>query len=127
MDPLQLVKGLSYEKKLALASFAVQVAAADGEITEDEMQFIAGITLHLEIDATQEVIDKIVNNDYSRYLPQFNKDEALALGFILGVVATADGRVSFSESSQINNMLLQSGINPEFIPIILETITSYSN
>ncbi len=127
MDPLQVLKDLSYEKKLALTSFAIHVAAADGEITDDELDIINNITGILEIDATQEVIDKIVNNDYSRYLPQFKKDEAIALGYILGVVATADGRVSFSESSEINNMLLQSGINPEYIPIVLETITSYRN
>lgn len=127
MDFFQIIQGLSYEKKLALINFTLHVAGADGEITDDELQIIANLTAQLGIDANQEVIDQIVNNDYSQLLPQFQKDEAMALGLLLSIVAKADGKFSFSESSEINEMLLKSGINKELIPVILEVLTSYNS
>ncbi len=123
MDIETTFKNLTHEKKMAFARFAIEVANADGEVSQEEVLAVFAIcTLKLGIDSDE--FDVIVNTDYTSTLKTFSHEEAILLGGLLAVIAHADGIVSFSEVDHIKELLLQSGIEPAYVPAVLETITN---
>jgi uncharacterized tellurite resistance protein B-like protein len=124
MDFDKILNNLSNEKKLALASFGMDVIRADGEIFKVEAIVLANILDRLGLDIEKD-IKAITENDYSSVLKKFNHDEAMTLGVLLGAIAASDGVVSFLETSLIEELLNKSGIDPEFIPELLEIISKF--
>ena len=122
MDLEKIVEELSYEKKLSIVRFALEVAAADGEIDEEELTAIVAIcSLKLGVDDLEDKIGTIVESNYKSTLATFSMDEATLLGFILGVIAAADGVVSSVEVRHIRSLLEQAGLNNLFIDALIAT------
>lgn len=120
MDLDKVVKELSYEKKLAIARFALEVAAADGEIDQSELMTIIAICqAKLDFDLTDK-IDTITETDYKSVLVKFSMDEAVFLGIVLGVIANADGVVSSVEVRHTRSLLEQAGLNNVLIEAVIE-------
>lgn len=120
MDLDKVVKELSYEKKLAIARFALEVAAADGEIDKSELMTILAICqAKLDFDLTDK-IDTITETDYKSVLVKFSMDEAVFLGIVLGVIANADGVVSSVEVRHTRSLLEQAGLNNVLIEEVIE-------
>ena len=121
MDLDKVVKELSYEKKLAIARFALEVAAADGEIDQSELLTILAICqAKLDLDLTDK-IDTITETDYNSVLVKFSMEEAVFLGIVLGVIAKADGVVSSVEVRHTRSLLQQAGLNNVLIEAVIET------
>lgn len=121
MDFDKVVQGLSYEKKLAIARFSLEVAAADGEIDQSELLTIVAICqAKLDLDLTDK-IDVITETDYKSSLVKFSMEEAVFLGLVLGIIASADGVVSSVEVRHTRSLLQQAGLNSDLIEAVIET------
>lgn len=126
MDNVEsIIKELSHDKKLAITRFTIEVAAADGEITDEEIEAIFAIcSLKLGIQLDQSRLDSIYETEYRDVLSKFTEKESIVLGAILGAIAQADGVISFSELDHIRTLLEDTDLNKDFIPVLLEAVTN---
>ena len=115
-------ENLSYKKKLAFARFSFEVAAADEEITDDEIEIIATVGWQMMNLNVADEFDTITDFNYGPVLSTLTEEEAIALGAFLGTVAEADGIVEFSELSHIESLLKETGLNPLIIQTVLKEI-----
>lgn len=125
MDMESVIEELSHEKKLAIARFALEVAAADGEFADEEIVGIYAIcSVKLGIDLDQSKLESISETEYRDVLSKFTEQEAFVLGLILGAIAQADGVVSFSELDHTRTLLEQTDLDKDLIPVLLEAVTN---
>lgn len=121
MEIEEKLKNLSYEKKMGIARFSLEVAAADGEITDEESTIIAKLAIGY-LGLSEKDIDRVLETDYSNVLKDFDIEEAGLMGLLLGIIAKADGVVSMSELKHIKKLLDKVGFGPDLAAIVINAL-----
>lgn len=121
-DLHETVEVLSYEKKLAIARFALEVAAVDGEITTNEIGFINNLCSQLLGIDLGDKLDTIMEEEYKDVLSRFSMDEAKVLGVILSYLSKMDGKISNAEIEHTRSLLKQTGMEENYIDFLINFI-----
>lgn len=119
LDLEEVIEVLTYEKKLAIARFALEVAAVDGEITTNEIGFINNLCSQLLGIDLGDKLDTIMEEEYKDVLSKFSMDEAKVLALILSHLSTLDGKISNSEIGHTRSLLKHTGMKEEMIDFLI--------
>jgi hypothetical protein len=118
----KFIRNIDYEKRLALASFAIELLAVDRDYDNKGLSAFSELFAALDLEDETD-IRNVLETDYANSLKDLDFAEAITIVATFVSIRWDDGSVSSIETPHLEATLNKSGINPDYIPQLIEGIT----